>query len=143
MKWLRWLVLCIFLFCVWGCFYKSPFQSELTMFILPEANINTSIVSDDISRFGEVMDVRADYIQTEHNFSKYHDVNFEHNNPLLMIFEREMVRASEVLVKRQPLLKQKKIKIKINKPVVWPRSPLKPIKIVSGNIVSSNELVVN
>lgn len=143
MKWFRCLVLWIFLFCVLGCFYKSPFQSELTMFILPEANINTSIVSDDISRFGEVMDVRSDYVQTEHNFSKYHDVNFEYTNPLLMIFEREMAKASEALVSRQPLLKQKKIKIKINRSMVWPRSPLKPIKIVSGNVVSSNGLVVN
>ena len=123
MKWLRVMALIILLLCGLGCFYKSPFQGELPMFILPEANINTSIVSDDISSFGEVMDVRSDYIQTEHNYS------------ILMLFEREMVQASEVLVNRQPLLKQKKIKIKINKPVVWPRTPLKPIKIAAAPVL--------
>ena len=138
MKWLRLMALFILLLCGLVCFYKSPFQGVLPMFILPEANINTSIVSDDISSFGEVMDVRSDYIQTEHNYSNYHDVNFEHNNPLLMLFEREMVRASEVLVNRQPLLKQKKIKIKINKPVVWPRSPLKPIKIAAAPVLPTS-----
>lgn len=106
-------------------------MGELSIFILPEISLNTSIVRDDVSRFGAITDIRADYVQTEHNFSDYHEVDFEHKDQLLRVFENEAIRASKALVNRQPLWNYKKAKFRVNKPVVWPRKALKPIKIAS------------
>lgn len=131
MKWLRLSVLWMFFFCVFGCFYKSPFAGELSVFILPEISLNASIVRNDVSIFGVMTDVRADYVQTEHNFSNYHGMDFEHKDQLLRIFEDEAIRASKILVNGQPLWNYKKAKFRVNKPVVWPRKTLKPIKITS------------
>ena len=133
MKWLRWSFLVGFLFSIWECFYKIPFSQDVVAFILPEVSLTTSVVRDDISQIGAVMDVRADYVQTEHNFSQYHDLDFGQEDQVLRIFEEEVSQASKILVNREPLWNYKKATIKIDKPVVWPRKLLKPIKISTEN----------
>lgn len=129
MRWLHLNVLLIFFFCVLECLYKNPFTRELPVFILPEVSLSASIVRDDVSIFGDITDVRADYVQTEHNFSAFHDMDFEDKNQLLLEIAEEEVMGGRELVKRQPIWQYRELKDRVDKAVVWARKIMKPIKI--------------
>ncbi len=133
MKLFRWICAIFLLFFIFRCLYNFPFVKESYIFILPEVNLSMSIVKDNSVQFGLMEDIRPDYIQTERNFSNYHSVDLTQFASLLLMFEEEIKHMGSSIVNSQPLLNHKKTEIKVTKPVVWPRYPLKPIKISTKN----------
>ena len=143
MKWICWICGICFLFFLYGCLHKFPFVDEFQDFILPEINTSTTFVRGDSSQLGMLGDFRTDYIQTEQNFSSFHSFDFLKVNPFTSLFEQEVNRSNRILANMQPLLKYKKDEIKINKPVVWPRRTLRPIKISSEKPLLNQEKTTN
>ena len=71
MKYVRWLLLGLLLFCFTQGLFQRPFFKELPMLLLPEPNSDVVMEESNYSAYDEALDPRPICIQTNNNYSYF------------------------------------------------------------------------